>query len=167
MNRLLALIPLLFLIPACTALHAQNPTPTPDSPETGCLYYANLVDHLELRMAGLAEPWEHPPIAYIRWFRDVHFADNSRLKYAAETLHNQLFLAERQGAFLPFNPWQAVSAARQIDRLCAANGHRIATNSPDVIVEYTCLLNWQVLRCGTREIIQHDHGYIPWDHEHN
>lgn len=167
MNRLLALIPLLFLLPACTALHAQNttPTPTPDSPEIGCRYYANLVDHLDLRMAGLAEPWEHAPIDYIRWFRDVHFANEPRLKAAAETLYTQLYRAERQGAFLPFNPWQAVSAARQIDRLCSASDYGVAASLPDVIVEYTCLHNWLVLRCGTRE--QHSHGYIPYSHEHD
>ena len=137
--------PLLLLLAACATTHAQDapptPTPLPENPETGCLYFANLVNIMERAMSGEAEPPEHPPANYVRYYRDTHFADEPQLYGAADVLFSHLAAS---GITATYNnvgrkdAWAAVAAARHIDRLCGAAGYYQASASPDVIVEYVC-----------------------------
>lgn len=181
MNRLLILIPLLLLLSACAISHAQDstspavpPTMTPEEEKVfmGCIGFYFLISDLDEELAGGQSSRREHPVDHLARLRDVNFAKEPRMKAAADALHDYLW---RKMTLLPnsfqarLDPWKAVTAARQIDRLCHAKDYGLSGPSPDVIVEYACAGIGQRFRgnCRPPSVYTHDHGYIPWDHEHD
>ena len=194
MTRLLALIPILFLA-ACATTFAQDstprptPEPLPETPETGCLYFKNLVNNLTWAAKGQGEWPEHPSRAYIAHYRDVYFADEPELYGAAEVLFQQVAtndpLSSRYNWY-ERDSWAAVTAARHIARFCLAAGYEYPMLSTDIIVELSCangakfarvhkykdggnpmLARYARPHCNGDRPETHTHGYIPYDHEHD
>ena len=121
--------------PAASPTPSPTPTAPPPGPETGCTYYANLVDIVAGAMTG-GDPPEHSLASYIAYYRDTHFTDDPQLGGAAEVLYRHL--AAKHSRFYDRDAYAAATAARFIDRRCGAAGYKQATSYPSSLVEYDC-----------------------------